>query len=164
VRSGVWGAAADSFPVGGGGLTGRALERAREIQLVSEPGAVADLTNAQAGEAQQPRRLEHAAVGDQLLGRPTGHVRECLGQSRLRDPQRLRVVAGRLMPCEVALQDLHESPVQPEFRVIGVAPLRLRRLEPALHPQQEHREQVALHIDAARVCGLARLPREGSDD
>ena len=102
----------DSVPVGGGGLTGRSLEGAREIQLVSEPGAVADLTNIHVGESQQPRRLEHAAVGDQLLGRPTGHVRKRPGQSRLRDPHRIRVVAGCRMPGEVALQELDESPVQ----------------------------------------------------
>src|SRR5207248_11579813 len=78
--------------------------------------------------------------------------------------QRMRVVAGRMMPREVALKDLDESPVQPKLGVIGVTPVRLRRLEPPLEPQQEHREQVALQIHAARVCWPPCLFRQGSDD
>ena len=46
-----------------------ALERAREVQLVVEAGAEGDLADRQVAEAQQPRGLEHHAVGDQLLGR-----------------------------------------------------------------------------------------------
>ena len=52
-----------------------ALERAREVQRVVEADAVGDLADGEVGEAQQPRRLEHHAVGDELLGRAAGDVR-----------------------------------------------------------------------------------------
>ena len=50
------------------------LEGAAEVELVIEARAERDLAHRQVGEAQQPRGLEHHAVGDQLLGRAAGDV------------------------------------------------------------------------------------------
>ena len=44
-----------------------ALERTREVQRILEADLARDLAHAEVGEAQQPRRLEHHAVEDQVL-------------------------------------------------------------------------------------------------
>jgi hypothetical protein len=57
----------------------------------------------------------------------------------------------------VALQHVAEAAVQLQTRVVRMALLGPRRFVPALHPQQQRREEVALEVDAARVRRPARL-------
>jgi hypothetical protein len=58
-------------------------------------------------------------------------------------------VARVMMSGKVALQNLREHPVELTVRVIGFAPVTTRRLEPPLDSEQQHGEQVALHVHAA---------------
>ena len=67
---------ARGVPVGRRRLAVAPLERAREVERVVVADPVRDLADGQVGEAQQPRRLEHHAVEDQVLGRAAGDVGE----------------------------------------------------------------------------------------
>ena len=59
---------AHPLAVGRRRLAAVSLERAGEVELVVEAGAVGDLAHRQVAEPQQPGGLEHPAIGDQLLG------------------------------------------------------------------------------------------------
>src|SRR3954452_10405984 len=80
--------------IGLGRLAVVALERAREVQRVAEAGAVADLLDREVGEAQEPRRLEHDAVGHELLRRAAGDVAQRPGERGGRHAELAGVVSG----------------------------------------------------------------------
>ena len=68
------------------------------------------------------------------------------------------------MSYEVALQDLHKGPVELKLRVVGVALVDPRRIEPPFHPEQQRRQEVALQLDAAGIRGPLRLLGQGVDE
>ena len=90
-------------------LAGVALERAREVQRVGEAGLPGDLADRAIGEAQQARRLDHDAVGDELLRRLPGDLRERVRQRRRRHRERVGVVRGVVVGGEVAFEHAARS-------------------------------------------------------
>src|SRR4051794_35556063 len=141
-----------------------ALERPGEVQRVAEAGAVADLLHGEVGEAQQPRGLEHDAVGHELLRRAARDVAERPRERGGRHAKRAGVVGGVMVAGEVVLEALGEAAVELDLGVVGVAALGPRVLVPAFDPQEQDREQVALELGAAGVWRARRLGLERRDD
>ena len=79
-----------ALAIGLGRAPGDALERAREVQLVAVAGPVGDLADGEVGEAQQPRRLEHARSVISSLVAAAGH----LGQRARQRGRRARASAS----------------------------------------------------------------------
>ena len=149
--------------VGLGRLVVAALERAREVQRVAEARAVGDLAHREIGEAQQPRRLEHHALGDEVLGRAAGDVRQRARQGRGGHAERSGVVRGVVVAREVLLEPAREAAVELHLGVVGRAALGARGVVPALDPEQDRREQVALDLGAVLVGRALELGVEGVD-
>ena len=154
----------DPVAVGHRRLARVALERAREVERVGEAGAVGDLADGQVGEAQQPGGLEHHAVGDELLRRAAGDLAERARERGGRDAERVGVVARVVVAGEVGLEQPREAALELDVGVAGLARLAARRVVPALDPQQQHGDQVALRARRrARRAGSAVSARERGD-
>src|SRR3954454_8176544 len=79
------------------GVAALAFERAREIQLVVESCSKRDLADREVGVAEQPGRLEHHAVGDELLGGASGDAGQRARQGGRGHAEGRRVVRGVVM-------------------------------------------------------------------
>jgi hypothetical protein len=73
-------------------------------------------------------------------------------------------VGGVVVAREVLLEPAREAPVQLDLGIVGLAPLGARRVVPALDPQQDRREQVALDVGAVLVGRALELGVEGVDE
>jgi hypothetical protein len=129
-----------------------------------KPVRWADLLDGQVGEAQEPRGLEHDPVGDELLRRAPRDVGERPRQGGGRDGERGGVVRGVVVAAEVGLEALGEALVDVDLGVVGVTALGARVLVPALDPQEQDRQQMALQLGAAGVRRAPGLGLERGDD
>jgi hypothetical protein len=72
---------------------------------------------------------------------------------------------GRVLVAGVvALEQLGEAPVQLDLGVVRLAALEAGRVVPALDPQDQHRDQVALQLGRLAVPRAAQLPFERPDN
>ena len=90
--------------VGLGDSSWRRLNAREKYSGSLKPARCGDLADREIGEAQQPRRLEHHALGDQVLGRAAGDVRQRARQGAAADAERIGVVRGVVVAREVLLE------------------------------------------------------------
>src|SRR5215211_1108154 len=161
-----FGASPDPGAVGGRRLAVVPLERPREVERIREAHPVGDLARRQVAEAKQPGGLHHHPVRDELLRGTPGRARERPRQYGGGHRQRVGVVRGvvmtgviRLEPRDEAAQELNVRLVRLVRRVL----LAALRVVPALDPEQDHGDELALKLDALRIARPAHLGAERLD-
>ena len=97
-----------------------------------------------------------------MVARPVTWLSARLKRRR-RDGERVGVVGGVVVGGEVLLQQAGEAPVELDLGVVVGAALGAARVVPALDPQQDRRQQVALEVGAVLVGRARELGAEGVD-
>lgn len=139
-----------------------AFERSGEVEGVVVAAAVRDLADGEVGESQEAGGFEHHAVEDEFFGGLAGDGVQSVGEGGGAHGECVGVVGGVMVAHVVAFELADEADV--EARVAGVCFAGGGVFVPAVDPEQQGAEEVALQVGGAFVRGSSRLIIEGAKD